>query len=225
MKQQIIIFPVSQEEQSNMQATCFLRSHEMLSVRMLKSNLQKSPWLAVLEKRTLRNRRNHFAQRNRDKHEDYFLCIVVKKIHNIKFIILSIFKCTVRWVKYIHTVVQQVCRTFSPCKTETQDPWNSVQSSAYFLIEFVLLLLTWRSSLYILDINSVIGYIICTLFHSLLFHSLDCFLWCTEDFKLDVSGRKLGMSKEGWPCRKGCASWSLNPSQTCPEEIRDMLQK
>ena len=28
IKQQIIIFPVSQEEQSNMQAMCFLRSHE-----------------------------------------------------------------------------------------------------------------------------------------------------------------------------------------------------
>ena len=149
MKQQIIIiFPVSQEEQSNMKAMCFLRSHETPSVRMLKSDLQKSPWLAVLEKRTLRNRRNHFAQRNRDKHEDYFLCIIVKKIHNIKFIILGIFKCTVRWVKYIHTVVQQVCRTFPPCKTETQDPQNSVQSSAHFLIEFVLLLLTWRSPLY-----------------------------------------------------------------------------
>lgn len=46
--------------------------------------------------------------------------MVLKK--HIKFIILTIFKCTVNCVKYIHIAVQQISRTFSSCKIERTLP-------------------------------------------------------------------------------------------------------
>lgn len=46
---------------------------------------------------------------------DFF---IVVKGHYIKFTILIIFKSTISIVKYIHTLVKQIFRAFSSCKTE-----------------------------------------------------------------------------------------------------------
>ena len=47
------------------------------------------------------------------------ICYHSKTTHNRKFTVLTIFKCTFSIVKYIHSTVQPISRTFSSCKTHS----------------------------------------------------------------------------------------------------------
>ena len=60
---------------------------------------------------------SHFESHQKEPSPSHFLKTVIK--NNIKCTILTILSVQFGTVKYIHTVVQQISRTFSSCKTET----------------------------------------------------------------------------------------------------------